>query len=94
MRGSLAVLAAVTITACAPVSPELAARQCEDRARAAVKPVSGTAAVGIGSDGPITDVDVNITITSDYIQGRDPYVVYDQCVRELSGQGPIRPLIL
>ena len=94
MRLSLLVAGLAALAACAPVSPELAAQQCEERARAAVSPISGTAAVGIGSNGPISDVDVNISISSDFIQGRDPYIVYDQCVRELSGQGPIRPLIL
>lgn len=94
MSSRLILPAFLALVACGPMSPELAATQCEERARAAASPISGTAAVGIGSSGVISDVDIGITISSDYVKGRDPYVVYDQCVRELSGQGPIRPLVL
>ena len=94
MPSRVVLLACLALAACAPMSPEQAARQCEERARAAASPISGSAAVGIGSSGIVTDVDIGITISSDYIQGRDPYVVYDQCVRDLSGQGPVRPLVL
>lgn len=76
------------------MSPELAAKKCEERARAAASPISGTAEFGVSNDGIVSDLDVNIALSSDYVQGRDPYIVYDQCVRDLSGQGPIRPLIL
>lgn len=83
---SLMLLAA--LAGCGPVSPELAARKCEERARAAASPISGTAKVGVGSSGVLSDVDVNISVSSDYIKGRDPHDVYDTCVRDLSGQGP------
>lgn len=86
-----AVLGAGTLAACGPVSPQLAARQCEERARAATGP-TGEIAVGVGSEGARSKIKVGIT--SDYIQGRDPYQVYDSCVRAKSGQGPIRPLEL
>lgn len=84
---ALAVLAA-----CGPVSPELAARQCEERARAALGP-TGEIGVGISSDGD-TAGRFEIGVTSDYLYGRDPYQVYEACVRQKTGQGPIRPLVL
>ena len=79
------------LIACGPVSPELAADQCEERARAATGP-TGEIGIGIGSNG--TSGRVEIGVTSDYLQGRDPYDVYDSCVRQKTGQGPIRPLEL
>lgn len=80
-----------SVTACAPVSPRLAAEQCADRARAATGPTGGIAIEG-GSGGLSTGV--TIGITSDFVRGRDPFVVYDQCVRQKTGQAPIAPLVL
>lgn len=88
----LGTLSAVGLSACGPVSPELAARQCEDRARAADGPF-GEIGIGINSDGD-TAAAVEIGVTSDYLAGRDPYEVYETCVRQKTGQGPIRPLVL
>lgn len=88
----LLLIAPVLLTACGPVSPELAARQCEERARAATGP-TGELGVGISSSGK-TSGHIEIGVTSDYLRGRDPYDVYESCVREKTGQGPIRPLDL
>ena len=85
------VVSLAVLTACAPMSPENAARVCEERARAATGP-TGSVSIGISNKGPSVGADIGIS--SDYIQGRDPYVVYEQCVRQKSGQGPIRPLKL
>ncbi|MCR8724049.1 hypothetical protein [Frigidibacter sp. ROC022] len=89
----LAVLGTLTLTACGPMSPAAAARVCEERARAATG-VHGSYYVGVSTakSGPV--VGGELSVSSDYLQGRDPYDVYDQCVREKSGQGPIRPLDL
>lgn len=92
MHRALLIALAVVVTACGPVSPELAARQCEERARAATGP-TGTIEIGASSDGKARG-GFEIGITSDAIRGRDPYEVYDSCVRAKSGQGPIRPLVL
>lgn len=78
--------------ACGPMSPERAARICEERARAATGP-TGEIGIGITSDGDARG-SFEIGITSDYLQGRDPYEVYDSCVRQKTGQGPVRPLVL
>ena len=86
-----ALLGLLVLSACGPMSPERAANLCEDRARAALGP-TGEIGIGIGSGG--TSGSVEIGVTSDYLQGRDPYEVYDSCVRQKTGQGPIRPLEL
>lgn len=84
----IAVLAALP-AACGPVSPELAARQCEERARAADGP---TGSVGVGfNDRGTSLATLSITIGSDYIRGLDPHEVYDACVRRKTGHAPIRP---
>lgn len=82
----------VFLAACGPVSPERAALMCEERARAATGP-TGEVGIGINNKGE-TRSRVEVGVTSDYIRGRDPYVVYEECVRQKTGQGPIRPLIL
>ena len=87
----IAVLAAIP-AACGPVSPELAARQCEERARAAAGP---TGFVGVAvNDRGVSRTKASITLTSDYFRGLDPHAVYGSCVRQKTGQAPIRPLDL
>lgn len=91
MKSRLSVLCLSALAACGPMSPERAADLCEDRARAAQGPTAELG-IGIGSEG--TRGSVEVGVTSDYLQGRDPYVVYEECVRQKTGQGPIRPLDL
>jgi len=52
----------------------------------------GQVAVGVGSGGISSKVELGVS--SDYLKGRDPYVVYDDCVRQKTGQGPVQPLVL
>jgi hypothetical protein len=87
------VVLLLALAACGPVSPRLAADQCEQRARAALGP-TGEVYLGVASGikGPAWGAKVGVS--SDFIEGRDPFEVYDSCVRQLSGQGPIRPLDL
>lgn len=89
--GAATVPLALLLSACGPVSPERAADMCEERARAATGP-TGEVGIGVGSDGGIANLEIGIT--SDFIRGRDPYILYEECVREKTGQGPIRPLEL
>ena len=89
--GCAALAGFTLLAACGPVSPQLAARQCEERARQADGPF-GEVGVGFGTGGAKSHIELGVT--SDFIRGRDPYEVYDTCVREKSGQGPIRPLVL
>ncbi len=86
------LLCAVGLAACGPVSPELAADQCEEQARRAAGP-TGEVGIGINSDGDTTS-SVSIGISSDFLLGKDPQKVYEDCVFRKTGQGPIRPLRL
>lgn len=83
---------AALLAACGPVSPEVAARQCEEQARRAAGP-TGEVGIGINSDGDVS-TGVSIGISSDFLRGRDPYEVYEECVFRKTGQAPIRPLEL
>jgi hypothetical protein len=85
------LLLALGGAACQPVplTPEEAARVCEQRARDAQGP-TGEVAVGASSgDGPFLGLEIGLS--SDYLSGRDPFEVYDSCVRERTGTAPIRP---
>jgi len=86
----LAVLfGAALVTACTPISPELAADRCEERARAAQGPQVGLT-LGANSDsGPFANG--SISISSDAIRGLDPIEVYESCVFNLTGEIPVRP---
>lgn len=83
-------LAAALLGACAPISRERAEAQCFEQARLAAAP-RGSIAVGAASDGT-TRGRFEVTVTSDYLMGRDPAAVYDGCVLRKSGQPPSRPL--
>ncbi|MDJ1007677.1 MAG: hypothetical protein QNJ13_07595 [Paracoccaceae bacterium] len=89
------MLIALLLAACGPISPEEAANRCEDRARNAAGP-TGEATLGVGSSGGDVDViaGLELTVTGDFIAGRDPQTVYENCVFNLTGQGPVRPLRL
>lgn len=90
-QGSIFVFL-LLLAACGPVSPEVAAQQCEERAREAAGP-TGTVKIGVNSDGEVSS-GLEIGISSDAIMGRDPEDVYISCVRQKTGQDPIRPLEL
>lgn len=90
MRRTLLICA--LLAACGPVTPEMAANQCEERARRATGP-TGEARIGVNSEKGVVG-GVEIGITSDFIAGRDPQDVYESCVFNLTGQPPVRPLRL
>jgi len=78
------------LAACGPVPVERAEQQCFQRARLATQP-RGEVFVGVGSGGGMRG-GVDLTVSSDYVLGRDPSAVYDLCVQARSGQPPSRPL--
>ena len=80
----------ILLVACGPVSVQQAEKACFERARLAQHP-RGTVGVGVNSDGQPSGV-LDVQISSDYLQGRDPSAVYDQCVVQKSGQVPSQPL--
>lgn len=89
---AIAALAGAFLAGCdTTVSPERAYEQCSERARLAAQP-RGEIGIGVGSGGP--SAGASLTITSDFIAGRDPQLVYENCFRNLTGAGPTRPLIL
>lgn len=85
----LGLFALLPLLACGPISQQQAERECLAQARLAQQP-RGSVAVGIGSDGRARSA-IDVTISSDFIQGRDPSQVYDNCVVRRSGQMPSRP---
>ncbi|NUB44382.1 hypothetical protein GEU84_008305 [Fertoebacter nigrum] len=84
-----AILLLALLAACGPVSRETAEAQCFERARLAQQPRGmigiGGGTYGLGAKG-------EITITSDYLMGRDPAALYDSCVFQRSGEPPSQPL--
>ena len=91
MRAIVLICAATALAACdlPPPSPERAAAQCEERARAAQGP-TGELTIGANSQtGGF--VKGSVGITSDYLRGEDPIAIYESCVLRLTGQPPIRP---
>lgn len=83
------LVAGGVLAACGPVSREAAERQCLAQAQDAASP-RGTVAVGATNSGPAARFELDLS--TDFINGRDPSAVYDQCVYRKSGQPPSRPL--
>jgi len=98
MQRAAAVLALpVFLAACGPVSLEQAERECFERARLAAHPRgSVTFGAGTGVDRPArgrhSAASLDLTVSSDYLMGRDPSALYDACVQQRSGQLPSQPL--
>lgn len=78
------------LVSCGPVPVAEAERLCLDQARLAQKP-RGSVALGVGSDGRVRGV-LDVTVTSDYLAGRDPAAVFNACVQRRSGRFPERSL--
>ncbi len=89
-RAALALVTVALAASCGPMTVENAERECFQRARLAAGP-RGSVAVGVGSDGH-AHAGLSVSISSNYIQGRDPSDVYNACVVQKSGQPPSRPL--
>lgn len=83
-----ALLTFLALVACGPVPLAQAEAECLERARLAEAP-RGTITFGVSTEGPYAGAEVSIS--SDYLQGKDPSQVYDQCVWQRAGQLPSRP---
>lgn len=92
MRGFalLSTVLLLGLAACGPIPVEDAEHACLDSALAAKHP-RGTVGLGMSSDGRVKATG-EITISSDYLTGRDPADVFNACVKSRSGQFPTRPL--
>ena len=86
----VALVLALPLIACGPISVAEAERQCCERARLAQQP-RGEAVIGVTSDRGVVG-GLSLEISSDYVQGRDPSVVYETCVVSKTGAPPSRPL--
>lgn len=90
---ALALAFVAATAACAPVPVDRAERSCLLDAREARAP-RGDIAIGLGTDGhsvrPMGRV--SVSVSSDYVMGRDPSEVFNRCVLRRSGQMPTRPL--
>jgi hypothetical protein len=91
-----ATLALLALSACA--TPEQVAARCERDVRASSSTtVGGEFAMGVGSDFNsdarfVTDADIALSAGVNLRGGAaDPRFAYEQCVRERTGQGPVRP---
>ena len=84
-----ATLALLALGACAPIPVVEAERICIPDAQAAQHP-RGTVGFGIDSQGRAA-ANLEIGISADFLTGRDPDAVYNECVRQRSGQMPTRP---
>jgi len=89
MAVAFAIIAALFLATCGPMTVERAERECFSRAYHAAGP-RGMVKVGAGSGGASAALD--LTITTDFIQGKDPSALYDACVYRKSGQPPRQPL--
>ncbi|MBW6507018.1 MAG: hypothetical protein K0B00_09735 [Rhodobacteraceae bacterium] len=80
---------AAVVAACGPMPLQQAETECLEDARLAVQP-RGEVGIGAGTGG--ASGFANITISSDFLLGRDPSAVFDACVVNKSGQRPSQPL--
>lgn len=85
------VLLLLALTACGPVPLVQAEAECRTRADAAAAP-SGSVGVTFGSDGSV-ETNLSVGVTTDYLNGRSPPEVYNQCVLARAGQPPARPYL-
>ena len=79
----------LALTACGPIPVDQAERLCIADAEAAQHP-RGSVGFGIDQAGH-TAANLDISISSDFLTGRDPDQVYARCVLGRSGQYPVRP---
>ncbi|KGJ17584.1 hypothetical protein [Paracoccus sanguinis] len=91
--GAAALGLTLVLAGCGPVPVQQAERNCLDSARAAKGP-RGEISVGVATDGhrvrPHTGI--SLSVSSDYVMGRDPADAFNRCVMRQSGQMPTRPL--
>ena len=91
MRAAALSLALLALASCA-ASPEQVAARCEREAASSTVGVSGEFQLGYASDrGFVNDSAVALSAGVNLGSPRDPRVVYEECVRARTGQGPVRP---
>ena len=83
---------AALMAACGPMSLAEAERQCFERARLAKQP-RGEVTIGANSTGRAA-AGLELNVSSDFLLGKDPSVVYETCVMAKAGEPPSRPLYM
>jgi hypothetical protein len=78
------------LAACGPMSVQQAERECLDRAQLAAKPAAKVK-IGATSGGKVRG-GASLSVSTDYLLGRDPNAIFETCVVSKSGQLPTRPL--
>jgi hypothetical protein len=95
VRAALVSLACLASAACT-ATPEQVAARCEREAQASTS-VAGEFSMGVASgfnSNPrfVSDADLALSAGVNLGGGAgDPRFAYEQCVRERTGQGPVRP---
>ncbi len=80
----------MVLAACGPMTVQQAERECFERARLAKAP-RGSVQIGGTSNGKLAG-GLDLHVSTDYLTGKDPSVVYETCVMAKSGEPPSRPL--
>ena len=76
------------LLACGPASVQQAERDCLERARMAEKP-QASVFIGVNNKGEVLKGG-SFGVTTDFLAGRDPSSVFNECVKSRSGQFPTR----
>ena len=93
MRWACITVLPCLVAACdIPVDPARAADDCEARARAAQAPESRITLGANSNTGPFASG--SVSVSSDFVRGRDPVALYESCVFQKTGELPIRPVRL
>jgi len=94
MRNAVWILAFFGMAACElpPPDPALTADRCEERARAAQGPTGEISFGANSNEGNFAEASVGVS--SDFLRGDDPALVYERCVFQRTGELPIRPPVL
>lgn len=85
---TLAAVALIAGCSSEPVPVKQAMEMCMENARKASGP-TGSVGLGFDSDGGVSST-LSIELTDDYIFGRDPDDVFEECVVKRSGSLPDR----
>lgn len=83
------IFSLLALVACGPIPLAQAEQQCLEPAQLAQHP-RGTLSIGVNQDGDVGG-SLELGVSTDYLQGRDPSQVYDTCVMQRSGQMPSQP---
>jgi hypothetical protein len=92
VRAALVSCALLALAACTAAPEQVAARCEREVAPSSSTTIGGEFVMGYASDrGFVSDSDIAISAGVNLGGGRDPRVAFEECGRERTGQGPVRP---